>query len=168
MGCDIHWVLEQKLNDKWVGIYSTDLTPMPKGTIVTRAHSAQGDPSMPDVPVGVKTWHDIILKSRNYEWFGKLAGVRRSGPDPLGMPHDASDLSQACAGDWGEDGHSHSYLPAVDFVARYLDDDRLVDYISSKFNPTITNNLMEWFGVSGFGSTDFHNSKFRVVFWFDN
>lgn len=166
MGCDIHWVLEQKLADKWVGIYSTDMTPMPKGTIVTRTHPAQGGRVIPDVLVGAGTWHNVNLKNRNYRWFGKLAGVRMSGPDPLGMPHDASDLSRACIDDWNLDGHSHSYLPAVDFVARYLDDSDLVDHIKAKFDPTIKDNLLEWFGLDDFPGN--RAADFRVVFWFDN
>jgi hypothetical protein len=166
MGCDIHWVLEQKMIDgKWVGIYSTDLTPMPKGAIVTRSNPIQGLP-VPDVLVGIGTWHDVILKGRNYEWFGKLAGVRYSGPDPLGWPHDVSDLSQACIDDWGGDGHSHSYLPAVDFVARYLDDNELINHLKAKFDTTLTDNVLEWLGLDDFAAT--HPKDYRVVFWFDN
>jgi hypothetical protein len=164
MGCDIHWVLEQKLTDKWVGIYSTDLTPMPKGRIVTRGQVL--DRRDESAAVTVDTWHDIDLQNRHYDWFGRLAGVRTNGPDPLGMPHDASDLSQACASDWGGDGHSHSYLPAVDFVAKYLDESDLVEHIAAKFDPTLTDNLLEWLGLDEFAAT--HQKDFRVVFWFDN
>ena len=159
MGCDIHWVLEQKFYDKWVGIYATGVTPLPKGSIRQNGVSES-------ILVNADTDYYPTLRSRYYDWFAKLAGVRGDGPSALGMPADASDLSQALARDWDSDGHSHSYLPAVEFVARYLDESDLVDHIKAKFDPTITDTTLTWLGLDKYAMRSPEN--FRVVFWFDN
>lgn len=87
MGADIHFVVEHKVNEKWIGIFSTDYGYYPPA------------------------------KVRNYKFFALLAGVRGDGPRvPLGIPKDISELASLCADLWKEDGHSHSYMPVTEFA----------------------------------------------------
>ena len=62
MGCDIHFTIEKKINNKWVGVFSTDLTPrMPS---VSYDHHE----------IGTMTNVVPAMKNRNYSFFmaGKI------------------------------------------------------------------------------------------------
>lgn len=81
MGCDIHTHVEIKKENIWINIEE-----IPKE-----------------------------FNSRNYTTFSILAGVRSSFnvkpiSEPKGIPEDASEEAKASIEEWGEDGHSHSYL----------------------------------------------------------
>jgi len=104
-------------------------------------------------------------RGRNYERFANLAGVRGAGPEPKGIPPDASDTVKLRIERDGSDGHSHSFLGIEDaykifrsttseeFYSYYdafgIDDDR-----------DLKNRCKECGSIRG--------SEFRLVFWFDN
>lgn len=94
MGCDIHLFLEYKAGD---GPWTQD-----------KAHKLDEDePEYKRV--------EELPGNRNYQLFGALAGVRGEGPDPEGIPEDASDMIKHASELYGEDGHSHSYTSLADF-----------------------------------------------------
>lgn len=140
MGCDIHFIIEQKVNDKWVGVLSTD-------ALVYRNR-----------PLG---------SVRNYEFFTKLASVRKEDnnkevtPQPKGVPDDISDLSKMVIKSLEGDGHSHSWATAKEFcdafTSSYLDKEE-------EFSPE------KVLGIYTEEDGDIHPSldNLRVVFFFDN
>lgn len=100
MGCDIHFIVEKKINDRWIGVYSTQHTP----------HMAR---SPQDMYAPCRTvWCD----NQDYAFFAAIAGVRGEGPEPNGLPEDISELAQADADEWAGDVHSHGHMPLIDFV----------------------------------------------------
>lgn len=93
MGCDIHYILEVKKYDKWVGIASD-----------------------------LQYNKDAKADSRDYRFFSELAGVRsyeENSRNPLGIPVDISDLSRHYIEYMDDDGHSHSYMPLKEFFSIY-------------------------------------------------
>lgn len=149
MGCDIHYVIEQKDEEcGWVGILGTDV-PMVGVPWVARQ-------KMPA----------FVFRNRNYNFFGALAGVRTDGPAPLGLPEDASHMSQMYSRYWGSDGHSHSYCSLRDFITAWLktNDHNIVEMVKEKLEG---NDPVEQFA----GQLDIYADdidEYRVVFWFDN
>ena len=100
MGCDIHFIVEKKINDRWIGVYSTQHTP----------HMARS-------PQDIYTpWRTVWCDNRDHSFFSAIAGVRGEGPEPNGLPEDISELAQAIVDEWGGDGHSHGHMPLIDFV----------------------------------------------------
>jgi len=81
MGCDIEIVLEKKWKDKWVSI-----------------------PLRPSINYDFK----FDPEERCYSRFAKMAGVQGKGPDPKGLPKDASDYT--CMLFENIHHHSHSWL----------------------------------------------------------
>lgn len=177
MGCDIHWVLEQKHGDKWIGIRSNG-TPS-SSTSQELYNWLSGE----STDVNPYKHESEFWDGRSYSFFAKLAGVRGEGPDPNGVPDDASDMSVAFIERWGSDGHSHGHLPAIDFVTRYLlteyeyhqehgdvDVQKRRDGLAKlfalriedpvKFEVTVMNMVDRWW------SDD--TPQMRFVFWFDN
>lgn len=143
MGCDIHMVLEEKDDDLgWVGIDAF------------RGHrDRKGNSSWPAVT------------DRNYRRFAALAGVRGDGPEPRGVPEDASALTRLEIRGWGGDGHSHSWLPISDavkiFSTRFYEAEQALDPKSYE----AASPADFWFGSSG---ADSEPNKYRLIFWFDN
>lgn len=89
MGCDIHLVIENKYNKKWVGIASSNFGYRPKA------------------------------KDRNYEFFAELVGVRgesKAGREPLGLPKNCSNLAKLSYNRSKGDYHSMSYMSVEEFV----------------------------------------------------
>lgn len=135
MGCDIHIVVEQKVGEKWVACF-----------IPRYHHDEAHKASFP------------CALTRNYQRFGKLAGVRTDGPAPRGLPDDISDTTKLLTDGWGEDGHSHSWLPLHEAI--------------EVFQKT------EWVGPAEYGADypGYHyfnidpdtKADYRVVFWFDS
>lgn len=80
------------------------------------------------------------------------------GPEPRGLPDDASDTALTFADDWGSDGHSHSWLPLDEAAAIYL---------ATEFNPS---NFAQQYPASEFFGVDRPDDEdeYRLVFWFDN
>jgi hypothetical protein len=154
MGCDIHMVYEEKYDTEWVGVHAYPHLNTP----------AFGG-GLPE-PMIRGAWPRIT--ERHYELFGKLAGVREDGPEPLGVPEDVSQLARVMIAGWDGDGHSHSYLSLDEFARRYARCERVVTEAAA-------DRLR--------GGDGFHNIKIicaggvdvddnereaRIVFWFDN
>jgi len=155
MGCDIHIVVERKWGGKWVGV-RTD-----KGYTIGGYDSAECAWRYPDVG------------RRDYPFFARLAGVRGDGPDPLGIPGDASDLTLALTREWEGDGHSFSYLPLKEFAERWCAED--VAFIATMIAERLKGEdrayarLLDRASIGVFNAyDDVDVDDFRVVFWFDN
>lgn len=142
MGCDIHLVVERKLDDRWVTV-----------------HTMSGHNRAPrQLRNGEHGWSTPVARSRNYRRFAALAGIRGDGPEPRGLPDDLSETGQYLVEFWGADGHSHSWLAVTDAAAVFLEtEDETLDEWAIK-NPTVY-----YFDVEP-GDADDH----RIVFWFDN
>lgn len=109
MGCDIHVVIEKKFGDKWIGMeLCRSISHYP-------FDSEKGE--LADKPGYI--WHPA--RSRNYELFAKLAGVRGDGPDPKGLPEDASELSHAVLPADDSDLHSHSWCSMEEYIRLLLE-----------------------------------------------
>lgn len=92
MGCDIHMVLERKVDGKWLGLH--------------------------DFPYGSGKWR---ARDRNYRRFNEIAGVRGEGPaTPKGLPADISDLGRYVVAYWDGDGHSHTWLTLREAIPIFL------------------------------------------------
>lgn len=139
MGCDIHYVVEEKIGDKWVGLFENNF----QQEASERFYRFFGE-----IAAGVryesKTSHSI-----------------------KGWPDDTSDLANHFNERWRDDGHSHSWLTLQEFVEAYyracekpfspeafscLSDDNL--FGGHDFNDEID----EWHPIA----------NCRVVFFFDN
>jgi hypothetical protein len=148
MGCDIHFVIEKKFDNKWIGVYAKSETP----------------DAMPEKEYGVTPgdWvhqyrRRMVFCNRNYGFFALLAGVRGGADDavPLGVPEDMSELASVMVEQEGSDGHSHSHLPYRDFCERFA--------LATALAFT-DEGSHSW--VSGCDGDDI--DSYRVVFWFDN
>lgn len=107
MGADIHLYLEKKLStDVWVTVQTFN----PIGRLAVGLESRNP-----------YDWMFFELSGRNYALFAKLAGVRGEGPDPKGIPDDASLLYRHYVREWASDGHSYSWCSAPEFVTLYLE-----------------------------------------------
>lgn len=155
MGCDIHMVVERKWGDKWVGLHAVPYM---------KTYSRK-DGRAP-LESNFISWD---IKSRNYDLFAKLAGVRGDGPQPKGIPTDASELALMEIDSWGCDGHSHSWCTAQEFfdlfqaTNEWLVTAKLVEGAT----PVTIDDLMgiSYDEIYGSGAAD---TMYRVVFWFDN
>ena len=151
MGCDIHFVLEvHNPQYGWVGLFATDM--------------ALGLPpwSRRD---GVKIWN---LADRDYAFFANLAGVRGEGPDPLGLPEDASAMTRCFVDDWNGDGHSHSYASLRDFVVAKL---RASDGTAKAAEQKLKGEdpVLQYLGLGSYDLESFGGiDQLRVCYWFDN
>lgn len=94
--------------------------------------------------------------SRNYERFSRLAGVRGMGPAPKGIPDDVSETTKYHIDEYGEDGHSHSWLPVSEvweiFKATNFRNDHYTYW-------SVFGNYIDW---------EHEQQLYRLVFWFDN
>jgi hypothetical protein len=153
MGADIHIVVEQKFGDKWIGVRT--------------------DGGIPKLPYNVPGWdyHAPAVGSRDYAFFARLAGVRGDGPEPVGLPDDASDLSVALSEGWGVDAHSHSWLPLEEFAKCWCADSP--EFIATMARERLEGEDASYFRLLNKASIyaydgDHDITDFRVVFWFDN
>lgn len=142
MGADIHFVVERKAyigqSQRWIGVYT------------------EGEPLVNPPDVLVRCGY------RNYEAFGRLAGVRRDGPEPKGLPPDISEMAQIEIDRWGVDGHSHSWHTLADFIALCHSEEMTQQAVAAKL------------GAGKHPACDLLNmspddlDEYRVIFWFDN
>lgn len=159
MGCDIHMVVERHTPNGWVGVHN--LPYIDEGAVSVRVYS-ESDSSAPSS--FFCSWY---ARQRNYELFALLAGVRGGGPEPKGMPSDASPLAQMEADSWGGDGHSHSYCSAVEFAQAYiktLNEEEKLTYITKKITEDEEPAAMLANQLFSIEKPELH----RIVFWFDN
>ncbi len=101
MGCDIHICTEQKLHTGlWTNVDSWVINPY-------------FDPMEDDSGESPMSRRDIY-RGRNYELFGTLCGVRNDElpriSDPRGIPKDAHPMTMGDFANWGDDGHSASWV----------------------------------------------------------
>src|ERR1043165_3039366 len=127
MGCDIHMVVEVKHGEKWVGLHAFPYLHAECYARGKQLFDAQGA----EVTVIEGMTHHIV-RSRNYEFFAALAGVRGDGPKAKGTPKDASDLARMEIEAWGEDGHSHSYCSLKKFIEAGIKTEQLPDPVRKK------------------------------------
>ncbi len=141
MGCDIHMVVERFVNEKWIAVRLFDGFEC----------RFKGDWDMP------------VARSRNYERFAALAGVRGDGSEPRGLPGDLSDTAKHLIEKWGEDGHSHSWLPLDEAVSVFLATEWKPEERLSDFDRKCP-------AYYYFGYEDEVDGKWphRLIFWFDN
>jgi len=152
MGCDIHFIVEQKYPSEWVGVYSSDEYKFRRE----------------------KDWDTAtpmeLMDNRHYDFFGLLANVRREpqpgSEDPREMPDDLSSWSRAELEEGKLDWHSASWHSLEEFVKKYLlsnaDDAKKAELMAAKLQGE---NPMHKF-LPRVRPEEWH--KYRVVFWFDN
>lgn len=146
MGCDIHLVLEKRHNGKWVGIDTFQGHRRAKWTLKE----------------GEYDWSSPVARSRNYHRFAALAGVRGDGPQPLGIPPDASDTTLYLIEDYGCDCHSHSWLPMKEAAKVWKQTQNNMDDYGSKYPESY------FFGIDTSEGSRYKSDDYRIVFWFDN
>lgn len=99
-------------------------------------------------------------KARNYRRFAALAGVRGDGPAPNGIPEDVSDTVRYWIDYWGNDWHSHSWLPMWIALKAWA----APRYPECGDTTPHPDPLYEFFGLCDMNE----EAERRVVFWFDN
>lgn len=121
--------------------------------------------------------HPYIV--RNYSLFAKMAGVRAYCNEvepiskPRGLPGDISVVTKFDADCWKNDGHSHSWLNAVEagevqewFEKRFKNECQhppLFGYVFGNDVHTIVKHPGDCEDLVAKGFSDV-----RIVFWFDN
>ena len=173
MGADIHFTIEHRDPSDgpgWVGVFYSDASYSPdmysksylydkNSTMSPEEHHRFSDYGVH--PLG-------RLGRRDYDFFARLAGVRGDGPEPNGVPPDASALTQRYISRWGDDGHSHVHMTLREFVKRkIISDGSLAEAAKSKLqgNDPIAEYLGECLDDDSEITLD---DNTRVVFFFDN
>lgn len=166
MGCDIHLVVEGRrvANGPWIGIHAF---PHPHGSVwLDEPIKLEGEKDPQHILFrSVGDVHPKI-RSRNYNLFAALAGVRGSGPKAKGVPKDASPLALLEIEDWGIDGHSHSYCSAREFITKASQHGTIPDLVRRTIElgeDQINDAIEKWLGVRPDRFVEL-----RVIFWFDN
>jgi len=139
MGCDIHMVVEKQVGDRWIAIRLLD-----------------GYHCRPD-----DEWRSPVARARNYERFAALAGVRGDGPPAKGVPEDLSETTRFLIEQYGNDGHSHSWLGIEEAIAIFKETEWNPERLS-KFNREYPDYF--YFGLE----REIDKGPHRLVFWFDN
>lgn len=145
MGCDIHLYLEQKIDGEWTCIddFRTRMTWEWKDG----RH--------------VRVWGSRPARMRNYGRFAALAGVRGSGPEPQGWPEDASRLARYRSGEYGQDGHSHSWCTLENALLVF-------EGTMGEPPPDGMDPLYYFFDLDVDDVETVGLSNFRLLFFFDN
>jgi hypothetical protein len=144
MGCDIHLVVERRHGDKWIAINTFASHYRAKWALTGKEISGYSSP---------------VARDRNYQRFAKLAGVRGPGPEPRGLPADASDTSLLLS---AEDAHSHSWLPLAAAAEVWKQTETGLDEIDANWPESY------FFGVDVSGGSGEKIDDYRLIFWFDN
>lgn len=142
MGCDIHGVVERRVDNKWITV-----------KILGALH--RGKPHAYE-------FASDAGRSRNYRRFAALAGVRGSGPAPKGIPDDASETAKYLIERIGVDGHSHSWLSIREAIEIFDKTENWPEDAKPDVWPRAYPSDL-FFGVD---STEIEDH--RLVFWFDN
>ena len=174
MGADIHFTIEHRDPHDglgWVGVFWSDAPYSPP----SYNHTAYDNNANISAEEQRRRMDDGVhpfgrLSRRDYEFFGRLAGVRRDGPDPNGVPPDASVMTQRIVARWEGYGHSHGHMSLREFVKRkILDDNTLAEAAKSKLQGG--DPIAEYLGDcvdDGYDSDITLDDNTRVVFFFDN
>ena len=173
MGADIHFTIEHRDPSDglgWVGVFWSDDSYSPSRYNADYLMSSNDNITLEEthrrMDHGVHPFGR--LGRRDYEFFARLAGVRGDGPEPNGVPPDASVMSQRVVARWEGDGHSHGHMSLREFVKRkILDDNTLAKAAKSKLQGG--DPIAEYLGDCVDESNDITlDDNTRVVYWFDN
>ena len=172
MGADIHFVIEHRDPHDglgWVGVFWSDAPHSPSSYNTGYAYDQNANITPEEqrrrMDHGVHPFGR--LGRRDYDFFARLAGVRGGGPEPNGVPPDASALAQRCVMRWEGDGHSHVHMALREFVKRkIITDVTIADAAKSKLQGG--DPIAEYLGncIDDDGITLDDNT--RVIAWFDN
>ncbi len=170
VGADIHFVVENRdPNDGlgWAGIYWSDASFGP----ASHNYNLMRAPYETDSDFFRRLDNSVHpfgrLRRRDYGFFGRLAGVREEGPDPNGVPNDASVMTSRCLKRWEGDAHSHGHMPLRDFIRL-----KIVGYgtLAEAAKTSLAGrDPIEEFLTERYDGSDFTlDENTRVVYWFDN
>jgi hypothetical protein len=164
MGADIHIYAERKLKDGTWAMCKQYNSMSDKAFAVEEVSSTD------------RMFHRAC--SRNYSFFAALAGVRGVGPDPRGLPEDASPLVKEESDGWDSDGHSHSWYSAEEFVPIFMDHhmtekertELVAKKLEAKYAVDLTADVLDnYLGIYlPYRDGEEDTSCIRFVFWFDN
>lgn len=171
MGADIHFTIEHRDPHDglgWVGVFWSDALHSPPSYNHT-AYDNNANISVEEqrrrMDAGVHPFGR--LGRRDYGFFARLAGVRGDGPEPNGVPSDASALTQRCVMRWEGDGHSHVHMTLREFVKRkIITDVTIADAAKSKLQGG--DPIAEFLAGYYDGNDITLDDNTRVIAWFDN
>ena len=172
MGADIHFTIEHRDPHDglgWVGVFYSDDSYSPRGYNTNLVHdgTTKNNPEeyLRRLEYGVHPFGR--LSRRDYDFFARLAGVRGDGPEPNGVPSDASALTQRCVMRWEGDGHSHVHMTLREFVKRkIITDVTIADAAKSKLQGG--DPIAEFLGNCIDDDDITLDDNTRVIAWFDN
>lgn len=169
MGADIHMFVEKRMpSGNWAcvrdlneSLHSEALTVLCKASASKFEFTAYWD-----------------LRSRNYELFARLAGVRGEGPEPRDLPEDVSEYVANEYEGWGHDAHSASWYSADDFARIYTStydenedgDIPLNPYVARRIDTGAEMAVALFLRdkASVYVQDNESVNDYRFVFWFDN
>lgn len=176
MGCDIHLYVERKLGSgNWACVRD-----MSCGVNVKSFARRQTIKDPFALEEGFGYYRSWLLRQRNYHMFALLAGVRGEGPEPRGLPEDVSELVEEQAQRWGNDGYSHSWATAQEFMSAWLDagggfagenEEAVSPYHQTALADGMKMAVLSFLWDMCSIDTDMDNvnpEDYRFVFWFDN
>lgn len=121
--------------------------------------------------------YSVLHIGRSYSLFAKMAGVR-GGETPIsqprGLPQDISVVTAFDNAEWGVDGHSHSWLSAVEAgeVQRWYEEQcGELDFSRPPLFGYLFGNYIDSYvkyPEDGKHLRELGYEDARVVFWFDN
>ena len=169
MGADIHMYIEKRMpSGNWACVRNLNEPIRSEGLHVMyqdRSSSNGGFDAF---------WR---LRSRNYELFAALAGVRGDGPEPKDLPQDVSEYVMTEYAGYGMDAHSASWYSADEFVQIYdrigvqVDEDKpLSPYVAVRIELGAEVATANFLHDKASVHVDEEDSVdlYRFVFWFDN
>lgn len=153
MGCDIHCYAEVLKNGIWKKV--GDVFPA----------------SQWEMDYYHKELSDRPIRERNYAWFGFLANVRNTYDLPTvakqrDIPNNVSKEVCELNKEFGDDGHSHSWLLLSELLA--FDYDKTVRLRNQEAYTLRAIFEPEWFEILDRLSALGKPTNVRIVFWFDN
>ena len=173
MGADIHFTIEHRdPNDGlgWAGVFWSDASYSPSLYNRDYLHVSNANINFEELhrrmDPGVHPFGR--LSRRDYGFFARLAGVRGDGPEPNGMPPDASVMTQRVVARWEGSGHSHGHMTLREFVKRkIISDETVAKAAKSKLQGV--DPIAEYLGdcVNDYDGITLDDNT-RVVYWFDN
>lgn len=97
-----------------------------------------------------------MIDNRHYDAFGALAGVRRDGPKPKGLPANLSDLAKLTITD-NIDLHSHTWYTLAEAIEIFA----TVQHWDRNFETLMPSRFT-------YLANGENTANFRVLFAFDN
>lgn len=151
MGADIHFVIERKHKNGWVGLYASDAASNWISSWLTPQRTKNSLQK---------------LRERDYHFFARLAGVRGDGGEANGLPKDVSELTSMHLERDGSDAHSHFHMPIHDFVSQKLVD--LASISEYAVHRLVGSDPVQEFMSHALDEFLTLDENTRVVGWFDN